>query len=89
MEFMCLKKTRLVSCWGRFQHTHKEKESHLGFFLILGVNKMWECLLIVPDETNRWHKEGTNKGWREQQVKASGRASTRFSCCGFKPEAGE
>lgn len=31
-----------------------------------------------------------NKGWRKQeQVKASGSASTRFSCSRFKPEAGQ
>lgn len=45
---------------------------------------------MVPDETNRWHREGTKKGRREeQQVKASGRAKTRFSCCRFEPEAGQ
>lgn len=34
---MCLKKTRLNSCWGRFELTQEVEEGPLRLFLILGV----------------------------------------------------
>lgn len=76
LEFVCLKKTHLDSCRGRFKHAQGERRSPGMFFNTRSRKKeREECLLRAPDETNRWHKEETNKD--------EGRNS------GLRPQAGQ
>lgn len=59
---MCLRKTHLDSCRGRFKRT-RVKGGRPGCFLILEVEKKEteEKPFGVPDGRNRWCREETNK----------------------------
>lgn len=69
MEFMCLKKTRLDSCWGRFKHTQGERKPPGIFFLILGGgirrwrNSFFQCQMRQTG------------GTRKEQIKDEGKSS--------------